>query len=153
MTRSSFQKLGLVILLTLGFILVGCGNGSDSGNINGGWTASLTDPNGQSQFAFSTNFTQGSGSNLNVVNFKFTTAGTCFTGDTTTQTGSFSLSGNFNGKVTGTLGMTISTENLPTNNMLSLQGAVNGNTISGTWTLTGATGCSGNGTFSMNKTS
>jgi hypothetical protein len=28
---------------------------------------------------------------------------------------------------------------------------VAGNTISGTWTLTGATGCSGNGSFTINR--
>ena len=152
MTQTCLKKTGLPILLALAFLLAGCGSGSSSGNINGGWTATLTDPNGQSEFAFTTSFTQGSGSNLNIVNFKFTTAGSCFTGDTTTQTGSFSFSGDFNGNVTGTLGMTISTQNLPTNNVLTLQGAVNGNTITGTWTLTGATGCTGNGTFTMNHT-
>ena len=151
MTQSCFRKSGLVILLTLAFLLAGCGSGSSSGNINGGWTATLTNPNGQTEFAFTTNFTQGSGNNLNIVNFTFTTAGTCFSGDTTTQTGSFSFSGDFNGHVTGTLGMTITTQSLPTNNVLALQGAVSGNTITGSWTLTGATGCSGNGTFTMTK--
>jgi hypothetical protein len=39
-----------------------------------------------------------------------------------------------------------------TNNQLALQGgAVNGNTITGTWTLSGTTGCSGNGNFTINK--
>jgi hypothetical protein len=35
------------------------------------------------------------------------------------------------------------------NNVLTLQGTVNSNTISGTWSATGLTGCSGNGTFTI----
>jgi hypothetical protein len=33
--------------------------------------------------------------------------------------------------------------------VLTLIGTVNGNTISGTWNLTGSTGCTGNGTFTL----
>jgi hypothetical protein len=57
--------------------------------------------------------------------------------------------GNFNGNVTGTFEMTITTMFPGTNNVLTLQGTVTGNTISGNWTLTGGTGCTGNGTFTI----
>jgi len=37
-------------------------------------------------------------------------------------------------------------------NQLQLNGALHNNTINGTWTLTGSTsGCTGSGTFTMNK--
>jgi hypothetical protein len=144
------RSVGLAVLLGAAFLMAGCGSGSNSGNINGNWTATLTDPSGGAEFAFTTSLTQGSGTSVNVVNFNFTTSGTCFA-STTTETGSFTLAGDFNGNVTGQLGLTISTDSLSPNNVLTLQGAVNGSKITGTWSLTGATGCSGNGTFNMSK--
>jgi hypothetical protein len=39
----------------------------------------------------------------------------------------------------------------PSGNTLALAGTTSGNTISGTWTLTGSSGCTGNGTFTMTK--
>jgi hypothetical protein len=147
------QFLGIVIFLSLTLAGVGCGSSSNSNsdNINGSWTANLSNPDGSPAFAFTTNFTQQSGSSISVTNFKFTTASQCFSGNTT-ETGSFGVSGNFNGNVAGSFGMTISTMlSGGTNNKLSLQGAVSGNTITGTWTLSGASGCNGNGAFTINR--
>jgi hypothetical protein len=144
-----YKKIGMVAMLALAMTLAGCGYGSHSGNVNGNWTATLiTPPGGTPIFAFSTMFTQGSGGTLGFTNFTFTTAGTCFATGPFSETGSVSLSGNYNGNVTGSFAMTISTM-FPagTNNMLTLMGTVAGNTITGTWTLTGGTGCSGNGNF------
>jgi hypothetical protein len=39
----------------------------------------------------------------------------------------------------------------PSGNDLTLSGTANGNTISGTWTLTGSAGCTGAGSFTMTK--
>ncbi len=65
--------------------------------------------------------------------------------------GGFSLTGNFNGNVSGTFHMTIQS-GTPSGNILSLQGNVNNSMIAGTWTLTGVTaGCSGSGNFTMTK--
>jgi hypothetical protein len=146
-----YKSFGVIMLLLLGFFTTGCGSSnSNSGNINGTWTANLTNPDGSPAFNFTTNFTQQSGGSISITNFKFTTSASCFSGPTT-QTGSFGLSGTFNGNVTGTFGMNISTTSSTGTNQLALQGAVNGNTITGTWTLSGATGCSGNGNFTINK--
>jgi hypothetical protein len=150
MTQTCWKKTGLAILLTLMLLLAGCGNGSNGGTINGSWTAALTNTNGSEAFAFTTDFTQSSGNSLNIVNFSFTTSGSCFSSPTT-ETGSFVLSGDFNGKVTGQFQFTISTMFPLQNNVLTMQGTANGNTISGTWTLTGSTGCTGNGNFTMNR--
>ncbi len=146
------KKIATIVLLALGMSMSGCGNGNGSGpgNINGTWAFDLTNADGTLGYTFSTTFTQESDSTLDVTNFTFTSTGPCFAGYQTSETGTFGLMGNFNGNVTGTFGMTITTM-FPgaTNNVLTLQGTVNGHTISGTWTLTGLTGCSGNGTFTI----
>jgi hypothetical protein len=145
------KQLGVVVVCLLGLMLPGCGKGS--GNVNGNWTATLISPPDTTPvFAFSTTLTQGSGGSLGFTNFTFTTAGTCFAGGQTTETGSVSLSGNYNGNVSGSFAATISTMFTgATNNVLTLTGTVKGNTIAGTWTLAGGTGCSGNGAFTANK--
>jgi len=143
------MRIGIVGAVVLAFVMIGCGgNGSGGGNINGNWTATLMDTGGTPTFAFTTSFVQGSGSDLNVVNFSFTTPGTCFASQQTTETGSFSLTGNFNGSVSGSFGMTIRTTG-DVEDILTLQGTVNNGRITGTWTLTGSASCTGNGNFVM----
>jgi hypothetical protein len=145
------KQSATAILLSLVLTLAGCGGGGgNNGNINGTWTATLSNPDGTTAFGFTTNFVQGSGNNLNVVSFQFTTSGSCFSGEQTTETGSFALSGDFNGNVTGQFQFTISTMVIPVNR-LTLTGTANNGTISGTWTLTGAPGCTGNGNFTMTR--
>ncbi|MGH9528648.1 MAG: hypothetical protein ACRD2S_01875 [Terriglobales bacterium] len=143
------KAVGISLVVLLGLMLGGCGNSSNSGNINGNWTASLTDPTNNSGpvFNFTTALTQMSGSGVAVANLAFTTAEPCF-GTESSATGTFTLAGDFNGNVTGTFSMTIQST---TGNILTLtNGAVTNNTVNGTWTLTG-TGCTGSGTFTMNK--
>jgi hypothetical protein len=141
--------IAVVCVFTFGLLLSACGN-SHSNNINGNWSAMLTNSDGSPAFAFTTSLTQASGSTLNVTHFSFTTSGSCFENQPVTETGSFGLSGNFNGNVSGAFGMTISETNNPSD-VLTLQGTVNNNTISGTWTLTGSTSCNGAGTFTMTR--
>jgi hypothetical protein len=140
---------GIVIMIAVGLVLGACGGGSsNSGNINGNWTATLTNTDNSPAFGFTTSLTQSSGTDVTVANFNFTTSSPCFaSGDT--ETGSFTLSGNFNGNVTGGFGMTIQS-GTPSGNTLTLQGTVKNNAVTGTWTLTGVTsGCTGAGTFTM----
>lgn len=142
-------RIGILCVLALAAILAGCGtNGNNGGNINGAWMANLTNSGGSTVFAFNTSFTQGSGDNLNVVNFSFTTAGSCFQSQQTTETGTFGLTGDFNGNVQGSFGMTIQTSG-SSPDVLTLQGTVNNGKITGTWTLTGSVACTGNGNFTM----
>jgi len=144
------KRIGIIVLVAVGLTAAGCGGGSGpgSGNINGTWSATLSNMDGSTAYSFTSTFTQGSGSSVSFTNFTFSSAGPCFASEETTETGSFGLAGNFNGAVSGTFAMTISTM-FPSamNNVLTLQGTVNGNTISGTWILAGGTGCNGNGTF------
>jgi hypothetical protein len=142
----------VVLILISGLLLASCGGGnnSNSGSINGSWTAALTNTDGTPAFNFTTNFTQTSGAGVSVTNFNFTTTSPCFVSGET-ETGTFTLSGDFNGNVTGSFGMMIQSGN-PSGNMLTLQGKVKQNTITGTWTLAGLTsGCTGSGNFTMNK--
>ena len=142
------KQIGIVATLVLALVMGGCGTNHDGGNINGSWTATLMNATGTPTFAFATSFTQSSGSDLNVVNFTFTTPGNCFESQQTTETGSFSLSGDFNGHVSGNFAMTIKTTGA-SDDVLTLQGTVQNGKITGTWTLTGSTSCTGNGNFTM----
>jgi hypothetical protein len=91
-----------------------------------------------------------SGGGLSITNLNFTTTNPCF-GAGTTATGGFTLSGNQNGVTSGGFQMTIQSAS-GASNVLTLQGTVQNNVITGTWTLSGTTsGCSGSGAFVMNK--
>ncbi len=94
-----YKSMG-IMLLALGLAMPGCGSSSSSTNINGNWSASLTNsPTGPTIYAFTTTFTETSGGGVSVTNFTFNSSnGSCFAGSTT-ESGSFTLSGN---TITGT---------------------------------------------------
>jgi len=143
------KQVGMIVVLALGGLLAACGGGSSSSaaTVTGNWTATLT---GTENLTLSTSLMQNSGTVVTGTNLSFTTTTPCFTSGGT-QTGSFVLSGNFNGNITGAFQLVI-TSGTPAGNTLTLQGSVNNNTITGTWTLTGVTsGCSGSGNFTMTK--
>jgi hypothetical protein len=144
------KQFAVAVLVAVGLVLIGCGsNNSNSANINGNWTASLVSGGNTPVFAFTTAMTENSDNSVTVTNFSFTTSSPCFQSNQT-EAGSFTLAGNFNGNVTGKFGMTVQS-GTPSGNLLTLTGNVNGNTISGNWTLTGTSTCSGSGTFTMMK--
>jgi hypothetical protein len=141
----------IIVLLVSSAMLCAFGGGtSTSSTVTGNWTATLSNPDSSPAFAFTTSLNQSSGStSVNVKALSFTTSTSCFSSGTT-ETGSFALSGNFNGQTQGTYQMTVQS-GTPSDNLLTLQGTVKDKTISGTWTLVGTTGCSGSGNFVMNK--
>lgn len=144
------KRLAAALVVFICMALIGCGsNSSNASNINGTWNATLTSGGNATVFSFGTSLHSNSDGSLTVSNFQFTTNSPCFVSGET-ETGSFTLSGNFNGNVNGKFGMTVQSGN-PSGNTLTLDGAANGNTISGTWQLAGSGGCTGNGTFSMTK--
>jgi len=100
-------------------------------------------------FTFGTSMTVNNDGSLSISNFSFSTNSPCFASGET-ESGSFTLGGNFNGQVSGKFGMTVASGS-PSGNTLALTGSVNGNTITGNWTLTGSSGCTGSGTFTMTK--
>jgi hypothetical protein len=143
------KPLGLIVFLTAGIFAVGCGSSnSSSTNVNGNWSVSLVNASdGSTAYTFTTSLNQNSGGSVSVTNFKLTSTGSCFVDGQTNETGNFTLSGDFSGNVKGTFGMTISSTT-NTGTQLVLQGGVgHNNTITGTWSLTGSTACSGQGTF------
>ena len=143
------RQTGIMAVVLFATVLASCGGGNGRGNINGNWTATLTNADGTPALAFNTSFMQGSGTALNVVNFSFTTSGSCFGSQQTTETGSFALTGNFNGNVSGAFTMTIATTAVE-KDALTLQGMVNNGKITGTWSLTGTlSSCTGGGSFTM----
>jgi len=147
------KKAGTILVLGTVLLLAACGNSGSSGNINGNWTAALTNAgaSGSPAFAFNVTLLQTAGSSLSITNLHFTTTSLCF-GPGAIATGGFTLSGTLNGVTSGGFQMTIQSASGVGGNDLTLQGTVQNNTITGTWTLTGGTsGCTGSGSFTMNK--
>lgn len=142
------KYFAVALLLAIGLTLAGCGSNSNPANINGNWNATLIDSSSATIFSFGTSLIVNGDGSLAISNFKFTSKSPCFA-TASSESGSFTLSGTFNGNVTGSFGFTAQSAS-PAGSMLSLNGTANGNTVTGTWTLTG-TGCSGNGTFTMTK--
>jgi len=140
------SSLAIAILLVVTLALASCGANSHMvGNINGNWAATLSST-GADTFAFNTLLTVNADGSLGSSHFTFKVNNTqCFP-STTTETGSFTLQGNFNGQVSGLFQYTITGAE---GNLLSLNGTVQNGQITGTWTLSGAIGCSGNGNFTM----
>jgi hypothetical protein len=139
----------IVALVGMVLTLAACGASSQGGaNLNGTWTATLSDTNGTEAFAFTTALiATGASGTLTINSFQFSTNSPCFVSGET-ESGTFTLSGNFNGKVSGSFGMNVRSGS-PAGNTLTLMGTVSGNTVSGTWTLSGGSGCSGSGNFTM----
>ncbi len=133
----------------VGLFLVGCGsNSSNSSNINGAWSATLADSNNVQAFSFGVSLVTNSDGSLTVSNFTFNSNSACFVSGETAS-GSFTLSGNFNGSTKGTFGFTVKS-GTPAGNTVTMTGTVNGNSITGTWTMAG-NNCTGTGTFTMTK--
>jgi hypothetical protein len=144
-------RIGIVALLALGFMLSGCGSNSPQ-TLNGNWAAALS---GTQSFSFSATLEQGSGTDVTVTNLALTSPMPCFNSSFAPESAAYTSSGVVNGNITGPFNLTITTLFPAQNqNMLVLQGNVNGQTITGTWNLTGgvSTGCStGSGNFTMTK--
>lgn len=143
------KQLAVSVLLVLGLALLGCGSNSNSTNLNGNWNATLLGNGNTTSFAFGTSLAVNGDGTLNITNFKFTTSSPCFQSGTT-ETGGFTVGGNFNGRTSGSFTMIVQS-GTPAGNTLTLNGTDHGNSISGTWALTGSAGCTGTGTFSMTK--
>jgi len=144
------KRMAIAWLLAATLALAGCGSAGNPASINGTWNATLIDTgNGPTLFSFGTSLVVNGDGSLTISSFQFTSNSPCFLSGET-ESGSFTLSGNFNGNVTGSFGFLVTSGN-PAGNTLTLTGTATGNTISGTWKLIGGTGCTGNGTFTMTK--
>jgi hypothetical protein len=101
-------------------------------------------------FTFQTTLSVNADGSLGTTNFSLTLNNTPCSFPATTESGSFTFRGNFNGQVSGEFHYVITSTGVEAS-ILTLDGTVNGGQISGTWTVTGGVGgCAGNGTFTMN---
>ena len=168
------KKLAILALLALELAVGGCGNGtpknSTTTTAGGLWEALLSGgigPSSQLNFLTTFNVTDTIGANnqpLNITSFSFFNAGACFANGTgtSTETGNATLNTSGTNQVTGALNFTV-TSVTPAGNTLSLTGnltgtsngtttttgTLSGGVVSGTWTLTGGSDCTGGGTFIM----
>ena len=144
------KKAAAVVLLGVTLILSGCANSHATGNINGMWSATLLNSTSANTFAFMTDLTVNADGSLGTTSFTLTLNNTPCSFPTTTESGSFTITGNFNGQVSGKFHYVIMSTGVESD-ILTLDGTVSGGQITGTWTVSGAVGsCTGNGTFTMN---
>jgi hypothetical protein len=156
----------VAVLLLVALMLNGCGSSSKTSTpatATGVWMADLPGGTGPaSGFSFTTQFTVNGNGSLDITYFQFLTSGTCFPITGGTQTGSMVLTTNTTtNAVTGTFVYTVQSGG----NTLTLNGTVTGNVatntttfsgglVTGTWAVTGGTGCNVTGqSFTMNQTS
>ncbi len=144
------KKIIMMALLSMGLILAGCGSGSHAtGNINGTWSATLSNSTLANDFIFMTHLTVNADGSLGTTSFNITLNNTPCDFTTTTESGSFTISGNFNGQVSGKFHYVVMSTGAEVNT-LTLDGTVSGGQITGNWTVSGATAnCTGTGTFTM----
>ena len=145
------KKVAALVLFGAILIFSGCGSNSHiASNINGIWTATLSNSTLANNFAFMTELSVNADGSLGTTSFHLTLNNTPCTFPSTTESGSFTITGNFNGQVSGKFHYVIMSTGAEVNT-LTLDGTVSGGVITGTWTATGATAnCAGNGTFTMN---
>lgn len=154
----------VAVLLLVALTLNGCGSSSSTTaptTVKGLWSADLPGGTGPaSGFSFTTQFTVNGDGSLSITYFQFLNQGVCFPISGGSETGSMVLSTNTTtNAVTGTFTYTVQSGG----STLTLNGTVtgtansttlSGGSITGTWSLTGGSGCtSTNGSFTMTQTS
>jgi len=137
-------KLWLATLFAFTLTIAGCGSsGMGTANINGTWTATLTNANGSPAYQFSVTLAQGSDNNLTITDLAFRAPGACDFAIPPAAQGSFtpaSRAFTMSMVAGGDVGAPV----------LSLQGTLSNGTISGTWSANGLIPpCSGSGSFTI----
>lgn len=137
-------------LLLFASLLTSCGSNPTPKVIDGVWNASLLNLNSTVVYTFQATLNQDTGAAVKVSGFVFTSDAPCFTAPLG-QTATFSATGHSRQFQTGPFEMNVSTAfGTMVENVLILNGTRNADgSISGTWTLTGLSGCSGNGNYTM----
>lgn len=142
------RKIIVPNLLGMLLLLASCGGGKTPSSINGHWAATLQNLNVAGSIGFTAQLAQSTGTSVAVLNFAFTSSDSCLPSQTV-ESATFSATGN----LSGVFGMNITSQG-GQSSVLTIQGNLASNSanesITGTWSLTGTSGCSGNGTFVMN---
>ena len=151
----------VAILLLVAIMLNGCGSSRPTAqSVTGGvWSASLSGGEGPaSGFSFITQFTVDSSGTLSFSRFEFINQGNCFPLDGGAVSGSMGLTENMaTDQVTGSMTLTVAGNGntLTLSSPDGVNGTLTGTTLSngsvtGTWTVSGGTGCTGGGgSFTM----
>jgi len=137
-------KLWRATLLAFTLAIIACGSsGMGTTNINGNWTATLTNANGSPAYQFSVTLAQGSDNSLTITDLAFRAPGACDFVTPPTAQGSFTATSRafaMSMVAGGDVGAPV----------LDLQGALSNSTISGTWSASGVIPpCSGSGNFTI----
>ena len=159
------KKLAVLLLLALELTLTGCGSSTASSSVkaaNGTWESSLigTDA-GIDVFKVITTFSVGATGALSVSYFGFLTTGPCFPLTGETPSGTFTVTSATTTSTSANVQFTVPSSGNSLANSLAMTGTATGttdtsgnttwSTITGTWTLTGGSGCTGSGTFTMKR--
>jgi hypothetical protein len=151
----------VAILLLVAIMLNGCGSSRPTAqSVTGGvWSASLSGGEGSaSGFSFITQFTVDSSGTLSFSRFEFINQGNCFPLDGGAVSGTMGLTENMaTDQVTGSMTLTVAGNGntLTLSSPDGVNGTLTGTTLSngtvtGTWSVTGGTGCTGGGgSFTM----
>ncbi|MGC1374047.1 MAG: hypothetical protein WA824_18070 [Candidatus Sulfotelmatobacter sp.] len=156
----------VALLLLVAFSLSGCSNPTVTQQAQsaaaGIWSAEIEGGDGSaSGFSFTTEFTINGGGGLNITYFQFLNTTNCFPVDGQNESGTMVLN-----SVNPSTGQTVGTFTYKvqaSGNTLTLKGNVAGTevngvpplsagTISGTWTLTGGSGCNNSTSFPFTMT-
>jgi hypothetical protein len=166
------KKLAILIVLALELAVCGCGSSNNTStetntSTAGNWEAQLIGGTEQASLLnFVVAFSVTNSGPLDITGFSFINSGACFANgiNGSTQSGSANFTTASNGTVTGTLNLTIKSNNSAnqlvvagdltgTSNATSgTAGTLSNGIVTGTWTLQGGSGdpsCTGGGTFIM----
>jgi len=154
------RNLAILGLLALELMLIGCGSSTSSTvkTANGTWESALIGSDaGVGVFNFITQFSVGTGGTLSVSYLSFLTTGPCFPISGDTASGSFDVTASgttpaANFQFTVQSGSNTLTMTRTAAGTTESPGNITWWKITGTWTLTGGTGCAGSGTFTMTRT-
>jgi hypothetical protein len=139
----------ILVLISFLCTFAACG-GSSSANINGTYLGTLRNPDNSVAGGLNAQLTQSSGSSVTLSNFSLSLS-SCFA-STTTASATFTRTAEKNGIEMGTLSMTVSSTSVPgigANVMTINASRGNEGNFSGSWSLTGSSGCSGGGPFTL----
>ena len=163
------KKLAILMVLALELAVGGCGNSAPTNVVNtttsGNWEAQLVGGNGEtSGLNFITAFSVRDSGPLDITGFSFFNQGSCFSTavNAEKETGSAVLTTSSTGAVTGSMSyavtsttagsvltLTSTSVNGTSNGTVGTTGTLSNGVVAGNWALTGASGCTGAGTFIM----
>jgi hypothetical protein len=151
------KRLAIVALLAFELMISGCGSTTKTVTqtaASGTWQAAITGGVGEaSALNFITSYTVNGDNSLSIATLQFLTtgAGSCFESGATAS-GTATLTTDSANLTTGPVTFIVQS-GTPAGNTLTLSGTESNTTITGTWTLTGGTGCTGQGDFTMTHSS